>query len=376
LHSNHGQDNQFRRHIPALDGVRGCAAAAVFAFHYGGGAQSSFLPLRVIGNIHHFGWAGVSLFFVLSGFLISGILWDGYQKPSWWRRFYVRRSLRIFPLYYLAIFLAVAVWLAFHIPLRQLTPLWVYVLYLENFPVLFPLISHLPASVEIGHFWSLAVEEQFYLLWPFVLALFAGNRRGAKHMILTLWVLSLAFRVAVQGMNLPEWGSYFLLSRAGELLAGAYLALVVRGDAKEQQRLFRVLPYVLGISLLLLGIVSFFSPDGDIGTGWWCILGLAFLSIFFASIVGLSLKPGILQSFFQLPLLRWLGKISYGIYIYHLLFRHGFIWLTDRIAPHLGYNAKLVVLFLVALAGTLAIASLSFYTYERAFLRLKERLGH
>src|SRR5271154_6678295 len=86
LHSNHGQDNQFRRHIPALDGVRGCAAAAVFAFHYGGGAQSSFLPLRVIGNIHHFGWAGVSLFFVLSGFLISGILWDGYQKPSWWRR--------------------------------------------------------------------------------------------------------------------------------------------------------------------------------------------------------------------------------------------------------------------------------------------------
>ena len=104
LQSKDGQDDQLRRHIPALDGVRGCVPPRrVFIYHYGGGAQFSLLPLRLIGKAIHFGWAGVSLFFVLSGFLISGILWDSYHKPGWWRRFNVGRSLRIFPLYYLAI---------------------------------------------------------------------------------------------------------------------------------------------------------------------------------------------------------------------------------------------------------------------------------
>ena len=82
-----------------------------------------------------------------------------------------------------------------------------------------------------------------------------------------------------------------------------------------------------------------------------------------------------MQSIFQVPVLRWLGKISYGIYVYHLLFHGAFLWITDRIAPGLSNNAHLCLLFLVALAGTLCIASLSFYTYESAFLRLKERFG-
>src|SRR3984885_4831421 len=112
-------------HIPALDGVRGVAAATVFVYHYGGGAQSSFLPLRVMGILLHFAWVGVSLFFVLSGFLISGILWDGYQTPGWWRRFYVRRSLRIFPLYYLALVIAAVIWLALGVPAVRLSFRWI-----------------------------------------------------------------------------------------------------------------------------------------------------------------------------------------------------------------------------------------------------------
>jgi peptidoglycan/LPS O-acetylase OafA/YrhL len=97
------------------------------------------------------------------------------------------------------------------------------------------------------------------------------------------------------------------------------------------------------------------------------------LSVFFASMIGLSLKPGIVQSIFTVAWLRWLGKISYGIYLYHLLLRPGYIWLVHRIAPHLGKDAQFGLLFVVALAGTLSIASLSFYTYESAFLRLKNR---
>ena len=92
-----------RRHYVELDGIRGIAVIAVFLFHYGRGSHSSNLLLRGSAKVVQFGWVGVSLFFVLSGFLITGILWDSRENRGWWRTFYARRSLRIFPLYYFEI---------------------------------------------------------------------------------------------------------------------------------------------------------------------------------------------------------------------------------------------------------------------------------
>lgn len=375
MQTRDGQEAQLQRHIPALDGVRGTAAAMIFVYHYGGGAQSSFQPLRLVGNLLHLGWVGVSLFFVLSGFLISGILWDGYRKPGWWRRFYVRRSLRIFPLYYLALILAAVVWLSLGVPTLQISSLWVYILYLQDAPYFSAHFVPPLMGVELVHFWSLAVEEQFYLAWPFVLALFAGRRRRAIQLILVLWVVSIVFRLGMLGVHGEGWSSYFLFGRAGELLAGAYLAMAVRGDSCERQSLFRALPYVLGCSLLCLFLISWISGSDEISTPWWSTAGLAMLSILFASMIGMALQPGILQSIFQVPVLRWLGKISYGIYVYHLLLRPTFLWLVGRMAPQLGRDTQLGLLFVVALAGTLAVASISFYTYESAFLRWKERVA-
>jgi peptidoglycan/LPS O-acetylase OafA/YrhL len=376
LQTGDGQEVQLRGHIPALDGVRGTAAAMIFVYHYGGGAQSSFPPLRIIGQMLHFGWTGVSLFFVLSGFLISGILWEGYRKPGWWKRFYTRRSLRIFPLYYLALALAAVIWLSLRVPAAQISPLWIYVLYLQDAPYFSTKFNHPPPGAELIHFWSLAVEEQFYLAWPFLLAVFAAQRRRAIQLIVVLWLISLLFRVWMLGVHGEGWSSYFLFGRAGELLAGAYLAMAVRGDVCEQQRLFRWLPYVLGISSLMLVLIGLASGDPELSTPWWSTAGLAALSVFFASMIGMALRPGIVQSIFAVPALRWLGKISYGIYVYHLLLHPGFIWLVQRMAPNASSNLRFGLLFVVALAGTLAIASLSFYTYESAFLRLKQRFGH
>ncbi len=95
------------KHFAALDGVRGLAVTLVFLFHYLNGSTSSFLPVRVIGEMNKGNWIGLVLFFVLSGFLITGILWDSFDDPRWWRKFFARRSLRIFPLYFLALLLVV-----------------------------------------------------------------------------------------------------------------------------------------------------------------------------------------------------------------------------------------------------------------------------
>src|ERR1700712_4002317 len=142
------------RHVPALDGVRGVAVLLVLLEHMGGGRQSHFLAVRVVANLMRIGWTGVSLFFVLSGFLISGILWDSIGQPGWWGRFYARRSLRIFPLYYGALAYAavmILVWQREHLHL-----LWIYVFYLQD---IFPFLAWSEvlsrAHVILDHFWSL-----------------------------------------------------------------------------------------------------------------------------------------------------------------------------------------------------------------------------
>ncbi len=366
-----------RGHIPALDGVRGFAVATVFIYHYGGGAQSGNPVIRLIGTTIHFGWAGVSLFFVLSGFLISGILWDGFKKPDWWKRFYARRSLRIFPLYYLAILIAFITGLFIAVPGTSLAPLWIYVLYLGDIPALGHLIAQLPQSLPLSHFWSLAVEEQFYLIWPFLLVLFAGKRSAAKRLIAALCILSLAYRILLFALHVHfDWQWEFLFGRAGELLAGAWLALSMRGDAAERESLFRWLPTVLITSFAALVGIIIASHGPEFESPVMSTFGLTVCSLFFTSIVASCLRPGFIQNIFEFPFLRWLGKISYGIYVYHLLLRNGFIWITDHLIPNAERNTRLGVIFCVALVGTLAVASLSFYTFESAFLRIKDRVAH
>jgi peptidoglycan/LPS O-acetylase OafA/YrhL len=354
--------------------VRGFAAMTIFIYHYGGGAQSNFLPVRAMGTVLRYGGAGVALFFALSGFLISGILWDGFSKPNWWKRFYIRRSLRIFPLYYLALAIAVAIFLGVGIAPRAFSPLLYYVFYLGDLPVFSKEFSNLMTVAPLGHFWSLAVEEQFYIFWPFLLVLFVGKRRSALQMIAGLWVVSLLFRIAMASMHLSIiWQLEFLLGRGGELLVGAYLALVVRGSVEERKRLFRFLPALGIVSLLLLAVLAAVTGGVGFDPPLMSTVGLALCSIVSASVVGCSLEPGITQAIFSNAALRWLGKISYGIYVYHMLLHNCFTWIVDRIAPHMGANPRLILLFFVALAGTLAVASLSFYTFESAFLRLKDR---
>jgi len=181
------------RHYPALDGLRGIAILAVFCYHFGGGSKSSNWLIQIWSGIADTGWMGVDLFFVLSGFLITGILYDTAHKPNRVKNFYARRSLRIFPLYYgvLLLFLLLTPTLQLHWKPGHL----LYFFYLSNMMPLFtPGLASPGPKMMVGHFWSLAVEEQFYLVWPFIVW-YVRDRRKLLQVSIAIMVAALIFRM-------------------------------------------------------------------------------------------------------------------------------------------------------------------------------------
>jgi peptidoglycan/LPS O-acetylase OafA/YrhL len=358
------------QHVPALDGIRGFAALSIFIVHYAGGAHAFMGRLRYLAEPINFGWAAVSLFFVLSGYLISGILWDSIGTPNWWRRFYWRRSLRIFPLYYLALLIAIAHTIGSH-GLRSIFPgVLPYFVYLQNVPTLYPTLAKFPDVRSLSHFWSLAVEEQFYLIWPFVLAWLYPKADRARNVCLLVWLSSLAFRVAVFATGAGHlWAIAFLASRAGELSLGAYLALVVR-DPICKDRLFRRARWIFGVSLLAVIAVIVGSGGAGVESKGMATIGISINALLFTSLIGLSLRPGLAASVFEIGWLRWLGRVSYGVYVYHILLGDAFDWIASRIFPGVGRELHFLVLFFVAASGTLIVASLSYYFFELRFLRI------
>lgn len=374
-----------KRFYPALDGLRAVAVLMVFYHHY-----LNYWPGL------SWGWTGVNFFFVLSGFLITGILYDTRNDRHRVRNFYVRRVLRIFPLYYGVLFLGLLL-----TPLFRWVwhPAWIlWPLYLGNYGrfiwiddwikgtgVLDHLRSSLPFQdtffLYFGHFWSLCVEEQFYLVWP-LLVFGIKDRVRLRNLCLVICALSLAARVAC-GFLLPQ--SYLhadILNRltplrADALLLGGALALMLRGP--EASRVNRLLPLFFSLSVvgfLLFEIVyrcanhRLYAPAAGapvLGT-----LGYTLIDLFGGVIILLSLDPkSHLYRVFTIRPLRRLGQVSYGFYVFHDI-------------PHVAYIelAKLIPFRLVGLTcamiafiGTLAISYLSFRFYEAWFLRLKDRFA-
>lgn len=364
-----------KQHLPALDGVRGLAILLVLAHHLlaANDAITRSLFLNVTLAVRSAGWMGVDLFFVLSGFLITGILYDSLGGPEYFRPFYARRFLRIFPLYYGVLFLL----LIFTYPLQIHWNGFQYVLfvYLQNIPPL----SYLGAghvSAYTGHFWSLAVEEQFYLVWPLAIFLLRTRRRIIAAALLVA-AIAPALRTFFLLSGFGHWLIYtFTLCRMDSLLIGAALSVAMRGPVRKL--LLRWAPISLCIFLGGTLLISFFLHSWDLSeetNGFLDSVGYSLLAIGFAALIATVQRPhSFLNAVFRIRVLRWFGKYSYGIYVLHLIIfgmiglgpRH---WLDDRFHS----KALGVVLGAVpALLITLALAWLSYNFYESRFLRLKK----
>jgi peptidoglycan/LPS O-acetylase OafA/YrhL len=310
--------------IPELDGLRGIAILIVILFHYVvTGAEPSNRLGAAFYDIFRIGWAGVDLFFILSGFLIGGILLDAKESGSYFKTFYVRRVYRIFPIYYLwitAYFLLVAVSSAQLAQQLGIIPAgWtcipVYAFYLQNTWKLNATLR----SPWLAHLWSLAVEEQFYLVIPWLIRFL--SRGKLLLLLLGTMVLAPMTRIAlVLYFPTHEMAPYRMtICRADALAAGVLLAIVWRDPSWIQWILDHLKSLNTVVGLLFLGVICLgaFHPTQY---GALSVLGYSWIDLFFACLLLRTLlRPeGIWAAFCRRTFLIDLGGVSYCAYIIHL----------------------------------------------------------
>ena len=371
----------FKTRYPALDGIRALAVTMVFLEHFGGGAHGG-LVMQAINQVRLRFSVGVDIFFVLSGFLITGILYDTQADSHYFKRFFARRSLRIFPVVYLlfAVIALLTPLLHYHWQWRQA---W-FLVYLGNLFANadtslygFPSSVWAPARANIAHLWSLCVEEQFYVVWPVVLWL-------VKDRVKLLWI-SGALCVGALGLRVwavvawdPEFAERWLRRslpfKLDALLFGAMLALLLRGG--QADRVQRACKWLFLGGLAAFAACEFLSPT--YASPWSLSIGMTFAATMSAGLVGMALQTGSAAfRFFNLEPLRALGKYSYGFYVYHVVFQ--LFWIQVLIwcgnVTHSSVLAGLIALPL-GFATSFLLARLSYNLFEVRFLRLKRRFEY
>jgi peptidoglycan/LPS O-acetylase OafA/YrhL len=369
-------------HLPALDGFRGAAILLVIVFHAQLGMPGSVVLENWALRLGSAGWCGVDLFFVLSGFLITGILLDAKGSPTYFRSFYMRRALRIFPLYFG--FLAAGLLL---VPLAWPGIVPGMQTLLDNQAWLWCYASNVRCCLlgqwalfnsewlRLGHFWSLAVEEHYYLFWPLLVCL--CSRRGVLLASLGITAGAVALRVvAVFGLNSPITAYQLTVCRMDALAIGGALAALVRCDVSAQsvRRAARLGTILFGG--LLLGLVGYrrglSTDDWVVQTVGYTLLATFFGGLMLCAVTGPS--TGLLGLVSRWSVLRFVGKYSYGIYVFHNL---PVTWLKhqlpyDRLQGQVGsaFGAYFIHVLVIALASVL-LAFGSWHLYEKHFLALK-----
>lgn len=362
-----------RRHIASLDGIRGLAILAVLFFHLYPASERD--PLSHLARA---GWLGVDLFFVLSGFLITGILLDTRDDPRVFRNFYARRALRLLPLY---VVLMLAIALVSRFALGQPFTRWTlpFFAYAANLVINFGAANGVAPLFDMTSLWSLAVEEQFYLLWPSVAVRVRRTR-------MLLWICIAGITLAVALRWTASFTHFFLARNADlelplrldSLLSGAALAVLVRSRRGRELLRRPLLDAMFAAAALGAALPFVLHPHLNMYGPLVARFVLLAAAIASAALIALALDaPSWAARLGRLRGLRFLGRYSYGIYLLHCPLTPWLYRYTLRRGPHtLRTHALSLALAAAYGAASIALAVVSYHALELPFLRRKRDFAY
>lgn len=343
-------------HIKPLDGVRGVAALMVMIFHWVQAFPGTLGPIEPFRKIAVFGQTGVDLFFVLSGFLITRILLNSLEESAFFRNFYARRILRIFPLYYGFLTFYYLVWTKWMPQGQPSGALW-YFAYIPNIQMTF---GDQGLSGPM-HFWSLAIEEHFYLAWPILIYLTPFRK--------VPWLCAATIGLSiVSRILLLHWGFgvfYFTLCRLDGLAIGAMIAWLERRHSGLDSLRGHSMKLIVGLTPLVL--VLWFVNSGK-GLAWLQALKFLWVALLFGALLCVSIlaaPSSYLHKVLNSRALRWVGKVSYGSYVFH--------WACFEVVTKSLKITHPLANLVTGFGLSFLVAGLSYNFYEAPFLRLKSR---
>jgi len=357
-----------RPYYPALDGLRGLAILLVVFYHNFG-----FI------NYFFFGWLGVDLFFVLSGYLITDILLRARDRNEGLSHFYIRRILRIFPLYYLTLILFLVIFPSlnlFQSSLRYYTnnQVWLWT-FLQNWLYI---IKPTSETHILHHLWSLAVEEQFYILWP--LAIFIIRKpKYLLFFIMSVLIIVLVLRCLVW-INKYEDLAYFNLytfSRIDGICIGCMVALLQKINSRFLTNYRSLLVFIFaGLNFLFYFINGYYQFSFP----YLALIGYTTLAMLFGLLVyeAVTMENKVINIIFNWQFLKFFGKISYGFYVFHwpayvLLSPLVLKWSRGFLPAASSSNVHQIFSAVICTGAAILISVISYRFFEIHFLKLKNR---
>lgn len=360
--------------IPELDGLRGIAIALVVYYHCFfnnlTAKKGSIASLLLASG--RLSWTGVDLFFVLSGFLIGGILLDARDSPNYFKTFYARRAFRILPLYAVDCALTLAGFLVWTMAARPASmnslflgtlPWYTYALFLQNFWMVH---RDIVWGGVLTVTWSLAVEEQFYLTLPLLIR--HVSARSLALLLPATIVLVPIIRTIIfyEYRNGAAADAGLMPCRADALLLGVLCALVFRNDRAWEWIKMRARLLWWFLLLLISGIMGLtVGNNSNQNSLLFCSVGYTWMALFYTCLLLLALSDpkNVLSKLLRLSGLRWLGSIAYGVYLFHVtVLELCQILLRGRIEGI--SNIKSFSIVVLSIALTLAICAASWKYFE------------
>ena len=357
-------NNSSRIHYPALDGLRGIAILLVVFYH-----NFEFI------NYFFFGWLGVDLFFVLSGFLITDILLKNYTKENFLKNFFTRRILRILPLYFFFLFFFILVFgliepTFFNLEYYINNQIWFWT-YLQNWLFIF---NPIPENTNaLNHLWSLAVEEQFYIFSPFLVIIFKNPKTIFKALLaLLIIVICLRFLLWIFKIENLAYYNLYTFTRIDGLCIGSMLAAI---------RIFNPEFITKNFTFAIFGLAGinftfyFFNSNYHFSFPYLAIVGYTTFAILFALLINdcLSNEKSFYNKILSLPIFRFFGTISYGLYIFHWpIYLICVKTLTPKFLENFPLVHSSILTSVIAFQIAIILAYLSYNYFELHFLKLKK----